>query len=267
MFKQKNYLALGAVVLVVIVLLSLPASATVRLKTAIASWFLPLFSLAGAAQQLPGDSADALLTRRELLRQVDALRRENQQLKEQQAQTAAMARENDQLRTLLGWQKTVPWKLKLANVSSRDPVNWWRSIQIDLGSRDGVRTNLPVMTAEGLIGRIGAVNYFNAQVLLIGDPDCRVSALVDNTTHDIGVLVASDPVDRSLVQLSYLSSSVNLKSGQAVYTSGFGGVFPKGIPIGTIMDAQSVEYGLSTEGRVKLHANLGALEHVWVMFP
>ena len=65
--------------------------------------------------------------------------------------------------------------------------------------------------------------------------------------------------------MSYLSSGANLKSGQNVFTSGLGGVFPKGIPIGKIYDAQPVEYGLATEARVKLNANLGALEQVSVL--
>jgi len=266
MFKQKNYLALGAVVFVAVVLLSLPTRATSRLKLAVGSWFLPLLGLSGAAQQLPADLADSVLPRRELLRQIDTLRRENQQLKEQQVQTIAIAGENDQLRDLLNWQRQAPWKLKPANVIMRDPANWWRSVQIDLGSRDGIQTNQPVLTADGLVGRVAAVSYVSSQVILIGDPNCRASALVENATHDMGVLTASGPLDNSLVELSYLASGANLKPGQNVVTSGLGGVFPKGIPIGKIVDAQSVEYGLATEARVKLNANLGALEQVFVLF-
>ncbi len=266
MFKHKNYLALGAVVLLAVVLLSLPTRATSRLKLAVSSWFLPLFGLASAGQELPIALADNALPRRELLRQIDTLRRENQQLKSQAVQGAAVARENDQLHTLLGWQKTVPWKLKLANVVMRDPANWWRTVQIDLGSRDGIQTNQPVLTTDGcLIGRISSVSYLNAQVVLIGDRDCRVSAIVENPTHDMGIVTASGPLDHSLVELGYLASSANLKAGQNVLTSGLGGVFPKGIPIGKIVSAQSIEYGLATEATVKLNANLGALEQVWVL--
>ena len=267
MFKQKNYFALGEVIVVAVLILSLPTSATTRLKSALGSWFLPLFGLADTAQRLPADLADTVLPRRELLQQIAKLRDENQQLKEQQFQTAAIARENEQLRTALGWQKQAPWKLKLANVVTRDPANWWRTAQIDLGSRDGLRENLPVLTASGLVGRISSVKQTSAQVVLIGDPNCRVSALVENAARDTGVLLASGPLDTSLVQLTYLASSANLKSGQSVITSGLGGIFPKGIPIGQIVDARSVEFGLYTEARVKLNANLGSLEQVWVLFP
>jgi len=265
MFKRKNYLALGAVVLVAVLVLSLPASATSRLKLVISSWFLPLFGLANAAQQLPADLTDDALPRRELLQQINALRHENEQLKTGQLQAAAAARENDQLRALFDWKKQVPWQLELAQVVMRDPANWWRTVQIDRGTRDGLRENLPVLTSDGLVGRISSVRLASAQVVLIGDPNCRVSALVENATHDIGVLNASGPLDPSLVELSYLTSGANLQAGQNVVTSGLGGIFPKGIPIGKVVDSQSIEFGLATEARVKLNANPGALEQVWVL--
>jgi rod shape-determining protein MreC len=266
MLKQQNYLAIGAVVIVTVLLLSLPTRVTDRLKHAVGSWFLPLFGLSGAAQELPADLANSVLPRRELLREINRLRQETQQLRSQAIQNAAIARENDQLRALLNWQRQVPWKLKLANVVMRDPANWWHTIQIDLGSRDGIRVDLPVLTSEGLVGRVSSVTETRSEVVLIGNPDCRVSAIVDDTAHDMGVIIAGGPVDTSLVNLTYLASTANLKSGQAVVTSGLGDIYPKGIPIGQILDARPVEYGLYTEARVKLNANLGSLEQVWVLF-
>lgn len=265
MLKQKNYVALGAVLLVACLLLSLPTRVTSRLKLAAGSWFLPLFGLASAGQQIPADLADSVLPRKELLKQIAALRNENQQLKSQAIQNSAIARENDKLHSLLGWQQTVPWKLKLANVVMRDPANWWLTVQIDLGSRDGIRENMPVITESGLVGRISSVGYARSQIVLIGDPNCRVSATVENAARDMGVVIANSPVDTSIVNLTYLASGANLKPGQGVVTSGLGSIFPKGIPIGQIVDARSVEFGLYTEARVKLSANLGSLEQVWVL--
>lgn len=267
MFKRKHYFALAAVTLVAVLVLSLPRYAASRLKLAVGSWFLPLFGLASAAEQLPADLADSVLPRRELLSEIDRLRKENAQLNSQLLQASAIERENDRLRASLGWQRQVPWKLKLANVVTRDPANWWRSVEIDLGSRDGLRNELPVLTSDGLVGRVASVGFTHSQVVLVGDPNCRVSVMVENSARDMGVLTASGPLDNSLVQLGYLASSANLKSGQTVVTSGLGGVFPQGIPVGRIVDAQPVEYGLSIEARVKLNANLGSLEQVWILFP
>jgi len=267
MFKKKHYLALGAVVLVVLLLFSLPPRATSRLKLAAGSLFLPLFGLLNTAQQLPADAADAVLPRRALLKEVGELRQENQQLRIQMMQAAAIARENDRLRALLGWPRQVPWKLKLANVVMREPANWWRTVQIDLGSRDGLGENMPVLTPEGLVGRVASVGFTRSQVVLVGDPNCRVSALVENPAHDIGIITASGPLDSSLVDLTYLSGNADLKPGENVVTSGEGGIFPRGILIGQVVDSRPVEFGLYTEARVKLAANLGGLEQVWVLFP
>jgi rod shape-determining protein MreC len=268
MFKQKHYLALGAVTLVTVLLLSLPSRAVSHLKLGIGGLFLPLFGAVNAARQLPDRAADAVLPRGELLKENENLRRENQEFKVRRHQTDAIARENDQLRALVGWQRQQPWKLKLASVVLRgDPANWWRTVQIDLGKRDGVTTNLPVLTADGLVGRVSSVGYTRSQVVLIEDPACRVSARVLNPAHDLGVISPGGPMENSLVNLSYLSGNANLKPGQLVVTSGEGGIFPAGIPIGQIADSSQAEFGLYTAARVKLSANLGALDQVWVLFP
>jgi rod shape-determining protein MreC len=267
MFKRKHYLALGAVTLVTVLLLSLPSRAVSHLKLGIGGLFLPLFGAINTVRQLPVRAADTILPRGELLKEIESLRRENQELKVQNLQAAATARENDQLRALIGWQRQQPWKLKLASVVLRDPANWWRTIQIDLGKRDGMTTNLPVLTSDGLVGRVSSVGYTRSQVVLIGDPNCRISARVVNPARDMGIISPIGPLENSLVNLGYLSGNANLKSGQAVVTSGEGGIFPPGITIGQIVDSRQVEIGLYTEARVKLSANLGALEQVWVLFP
>jgi rod shape-determining protein MreC len=267
MFKQKNYIALGTVALAAVLMLSLPSGAASRLRLALGGLFLPLFGFAGAAQQLPRDLVDSVLPRRELLREIDNLRRQNQQLQAEKLQANAIALENDQLRSLLGWAKQQPWKFKLARVITRDPANWWRTIEIDLGSRDGMTMDLPVLTTDGLVGRISSVGYTHSQVILVGDPKCKVSALVEDPAQDSGILSASGPLDSSLADLTYLSGTADLKPGQRVVTSGIGGVFPKGIPLGQVVDSRQVDFGLYTEARVKLSANLGSLEQVWVLIP
>jgi len=252
-------------VLAALLILSLPQRATSRLKLAAGSLFLPLFGLLNTSQQLPVSAANAVMPRRALLKEVTELQNENQQLRIQLMQAAATARENDQLRASVGWQRQTPWKPKLANVILRDPANWWRTVQIDIGSHDGVAVNMPVLTPEGLVGRVSSVGLTRSQVVLIGDPNCRVSATIENTAHDVGIVTASGPLDNSLVDLTYLSGSADVKAGENVVTSGEGGIFPRGILVGQIVDSRPVEFGLYTEARVKLSANLGGLEQVWVL--
>jgi rod shape-determining protein MreC len=81
----------------------------------------------------------------------------------------------------------------------------------------------------------------------------------------MGVISPGGPLENSLVDLTYLSGNANLKPGQEVVTSGEGGIFPPGIPVGQIVDSRQAEFGLYTEARVKLSADLGALDQVWVL--
>src|SRR6478672_5347573 len=136
MFKRPNYIALGLVVLMTLTILNLPAKVTARLKLGIGSIFLPLFGLASAGQQAAGQAGAALLPRRELVRQNERLLRENQELKLQETRLSELERENARWKQLWGWQQQAEqkhWKVKLANVVLREPSNWWRTLQIDLG--------------------------------------------------------------------------------------------------------------------------------------
>jgi rod shape-determining protein MreC len=266
MLKRLHYIALGLVVLLTLVILNLPSQTSARFKLGIGSLFLPLFGLANSSQQLAGTTVDAVVPRGELLKLNDGLRRENQQLRLQAMQAQESDSENTRLRQLVGWQRQTSWKLKLARVVLREPANWWRTVQIDLGSRDGLRVNMAVLTTDGLVGRISSVSLTRSQVVLLGDPNCKVSARVENETRDTGVIGPSGPLDTEFIVLGYLSGNANLKPAQSVVTSGEGGIFPKGIPIGKVVDVQAVDYGLRT-ARVRLAANLNALEEVWVMFP
>lgn len=269
MLKRPHYIAVGLVVLTTLIILNLPGHTAGRIKLAIGSLFLPLRGVAGSSRNALEKTTDALTSRAELLKERDALRRTNDLLRLQLTQTADAVREDARFRQYYGWQQRVPWNLKLARVVLWDPANFWRRVEIDLGSRDGVRTGLAVMTSAGLVGRVGTVGLTRSEVVLLGDPSCKVAARVDDsaTNADTGVITAPDPFDGSIVELGYLSRNTAVKPGQNVETSGAGGVFPAGIPIGKIIDSHPVEYGLATAARVKLAADLGGLEEVWVKLP
>ncbi len=248
---------------VTLILLNLPAHTTARLKLAIGSISLPGLGIFNSTDQLANKAGDAITTRSELLKENETLRSQNEELRMQVLQSQETTRENARLRQLIGWQQSRPWKLKLAKVVLRDPSNWWRTVQIDKGRLDGLSNDLPVLTMNGLVGRISAVSPATATVILIGDPDCKVAAKIIET-GDTGVIGTTDPLDNSLVALGFLSKNAKLTAGQTVTTSGLGGIFPAGIPIGTIADSRLVENGLFIEARVQLKADLGSLDEVWV---
>lgn len=266
--NRQHFIPLSVVVLLTLAMAKLPSRMATQTKLALGGLFLPLFGLTASAQELGEAAVETLTPRSELVSQLENTRRENEQLRIQISQAASVAAENQRLRHALGLQPAMPWKLRLARVVGRDPANWWRTIRIDLGSRDGIPANSPVLTADGLVGRIAELGHTHSLVVLLGDPDCRVSALIEETReHGVIAPDSSSPVDNILVDLKYLSRNSRLKAGQRVLTSGLGGIFPKGILIGQVVDFHSVDFGLYTEARVNVAVRLNAIEEVWVMSP
>ena len=263
--NRSHYIAFGLVLLFTVVMLNLPTEPATRLKLGMGSIFLPLFGLAASSHHLSEMVANSATSRAELLRQNQELARMNQEYKLQAMRSEGLERENARLRSLVNWQQQQRWKFVLGQVVLRDPANWWRTVQIDVGTRDGVRQDMPVLVPEGLVGRIYSVGLTRSQVVLLGDPNCKAAARVDNESRSTGVIGPAGPLDRDLVELGFLSRTANIKPGQYVRTSGEGGIFPKDIPIGTIVDSRTVESGLATVGRVKLSANLNSLEEVFVL--
>ncbi len=268
MLKRSHYIILSFVVVLALLVLNLPRRTVAQLKLAISSLYLPLFGVSSSTQALAANTANTLLPKQELLTQLEAYRLENDRLRMETMRLQSVEEENRRLRYQLSLPRAGPWKYKLARVVARDPANWWRNVRIDVGLRDGATTNSPVLTPQGLVGRVSEPGYAQSRVVLLGDPDCRVAALVQDT-RDNGVIApaSSAPVDPSIVDLGYLSRNSQLRPGQLVVTSGLGGVFPPGIVIGQVVDFRSVDFGLYSEARVKLAVQMNELEEVWVLLP
>ncbi len=266
--RKPHLILLVTVGLAVLVILALPAHTRSRVRVALSTLFLPLFGLAGSAHAAAERAVAVTASRGSLLARIDALEKENNALRLAHAEAQAALRENDRLRQMLGYAQRVHWNLRAARVIGRDPANWWRSVHIDVGTRQGVAPNLAVITPDGLVGRITECGPWTSRVVLVGDPNCPVAAsLVDGGETGIIRGASAGDFDGTLVDLSYLSRNAAVKPGQKVMTSGQGGVFPRGIMVGDVVDARMVGDGIYLEARMHLAANMGALDLVWVKLP
>lgn len=270
--KRRHYIAFALVIVLTIIVLKLPPRTATQFKLAIGSIFLPLFGLASSSQQIAEKAGNAIVPRKDLLKQNDDLRRENAEMRVRLQRDAELERENERLRAMLGFQKLSQFKIKAAHVTARDPANWWRNVQIDLGERDGLRVDFPVLTSEGLVGRVSEVSKTRSRVVLLGDANCRVPVAVVDTqskqTVDNGVITGGAGVlDENIVELGYLSKASAVKPGQQVRTSGWGAIYPKGLFVGEVIDTRPVDFGLATIARVKLAAKMNLLDEVWVVMP
>ena len=269
-FYKSQQTAVGAVLLTVFLLLVMPESVRARLKSAIGGLFLPAIGISTTSQaalqalgQLGVSEPDPFPTNQELGQEAEL----RPTVHELQFDNARLAEENKRLREALKWEQRIPWETKLVRVVGRDPFNWWRRIKINLGTNKEVRLNQPVISVRGeLVGRISEVGPLTSWVLLVGDPNCRFSALLKESRSQGGIVSPRQySADPRVVELTYLPNDVELRPGQGVVTSGLGGGFPKEIPVGLVVDSWISKDGLYTEARVKLHANLNQLETVRVL--
>lgn len=269
-FYRSQQTAVGAVLLTVFLLLLLPETARAKLKSAIGGIFLPVIGVSTAGQSMVSSLGQAAATEPGISPKNQALGQAVQaELAESdlRLENAQLRAENQRLREAVEWELRIPWKSKLTQIVGRDSFNWWRRIKLNLGSERGIRFNQPVISPEGkLVGRISEVGPKTSWAVLVGDPNCRFSALIKESRNQGGIVAPRQfSSDFRVVELTYLPNDVEVRPGQMVVTSGLGGAFPKEMPVGQVEDSWLSKDGLYIEARVKLHADLNQLEEVRVL--
>lgn len=152
------------------------------------------------------------------------------------------------------------YKWHFAEVVSASPDPLERTVNINLGEKDGVRRNMAVATVDGLIGRVISVAPFYSTVQLISAIDYRV-----DTTKAIAVTVKDKSesfgmIERytgnGLLEMNKIEQSDRLEVGDIVMTSGYGEVFPRGVVVGTVVSREVGDFGITHTALVKPAANL-----------
>jgi rod shape-determining protein MreC len=203
-----------------------------------------------------GDYIPAVKSRRDLDRQNHELRAENEILRQQVRALAEAGNENLRLTRLLKLTEHTGFKTIAARVIGSDAGNSWKSIQIDRGTNDGLRENLAVLDADGLIGKVIKVTRGEARVLLLVDSNCKVSALLEGSRAP-GVVAGT--------RMTYVDRNVKIEPGENVITSGLGGIFPKGVLIGTVVKAELNRQGMYQDVEIKPAVDFRRLEEVVVI--
>ncbi len=244
-----------------------PATAT-RAKRFFSSFYTPLFSTQKTAQAAGDYLSNQTVSRKTLLNENAELKRQNEILELKLSQIVSLSKENRTLREQLQMRPRAEWNPRLSHIMGRDPSNWWRSILIDLGSKEGVKADMPVVAKTGLIGRVQEVYPNRSRVALLGDPDCRISVTVEATGEN-GILTASGGTvyDPTLVKLTHLPGVTHARPGDELYSSGLGEIFPRGIFVGKLLAIESSPGSLTTTATVKLSTNTSQLHEVWVLMP
>lgn len=169
--------------------------------------------------------------------------------------------ENERLKTLLDLKEVTTFPTVAANVIGEESAPWYRSIIIDRGAVDGLADGLPVVATSGVVGKIVKVTASSARVLLLTDHASSISAMVQRSRAR-GVLKGKGG-DSCSLEFSVREDDV--KVGDIITTSGVGGIFQKGIPLGEVTMVRKGEYGMFQTIDVRPFVNTYQLEELLVI--
>jgi rod shape-determining protein MreC len=148
-----------------------------------------------------------------------------------------------------------------ASVIGRDPSPFVKYIHINRGSDDGLRRGMPVVTQQGLVGRISQITATAALVQLISDPGTVINVRLEPERVE-GVLTGSITGD---VSLEFIPQDADVESGDLVLTSGLGGNYPPNILIGQVTSVRSQDYDLFQSASVQPVVDFTKLEIVLII--
>lgn len=168
------------------------------------------------------------------------LKNENKELKDKNSQLEQALRELENIRTenetlkeylglteKYGEYRTVP-----GYIINKDISNYSKTIVINVGEKDGIEKNMPVIADEGLVGHVISVTDNTAKVRTIVDTSSSISCLM--STNKDSIVCKGTLENNSELKAMYIPTDANLVQGDSIETSGLGGIYPKGIHVGTI---------------------------------
>jgi rod shape-determining protein MreC len=184
-----------------------------------------------------------------------------------ETEVQSLKKENERLRELLDKKESLRDFVAIqATVIGRNPDRWQETLIVNKGEQHGVKKDMAVITPKGLVGKVQSVSPFSSNVQLLSalDRKNRISAFVQGKENVFGLIEGYD-AEREALLLKRIPYDAKIKKGQNVLTSGLGGIFPKGLVIGKVIEAVPDEYGLTQIAYVKPTANFYDIDDVIIV--
>ncbi|MEO8211844.1 MAG: rod shape-determining protein MreC [Myxococcales bacterium] len=195
----------------------------------------------------------------------DRLRSENTRLRAELMQTKRVAAESGRYQLLLGLKDTTPAETLAARVISIDASPYFRVARVELDRGEGlVRRGMPVLTPDGVVGRINRVSGQTSDVLLAVDPRSSMDVFLPRTGGR-GVLRGKAGENGYRCSVEYLMRGEQAREGDLVVTSGLGGAFPRDLPVGKVTRVVPNPSGLYQEVEVTPDVDFARLSEVLVV--
>lgn len=233
-----------------------------RLRYATAIVVEPIYRLAS----LPADgfhaASVAFADRRMLTEQNQRLREDLLLANAKLNRMAAVAEQNQRLKELLDTQHSLELHVQLARVIGVDMGAYRHRIMINLGARDGIKTGQPVIDAHGVVGQIVDVLPNSSMVMLVTDPDHAVPVVIQRSGLRT---IAYGSRNGQQLTLPNVPMAADVHAGDKLLTSGLGGRFPQGFPVGEISNVGPAPSGMFLEAHAEPSADLDRVDEVLVL--
>ncbi|MET0625557.1 MAG: rod shape-determining protein MreC [Pyrinomonadaceae bacterium] len=197
---------------------------------------------------------------------------ENEQLRSRLAEAENELREgrqardeNERLKKLLDFTKDLEYQSIPARVVARDPSVWFNSLIINRGTASGVDLDMPVVTPEGIVGRVVGVGPVSAQVMLITDERSAAGAVVGQLGQSNAVGSVRGYGKNGLLEMRYVSGLETVNVGDYVVTTGQDRIYPQGLSVGKVVEVVPGSATTPHTIRVKPGARLDSLQEVAVL--
>jgi rod shape-determining protein MreC len=190
-----------------------------------------------------------------------SLKKEIEALNMQNARYRETVTLNQRLQGLLRFKEAVQWPATVAQVIGQDPTGWFESIMIDKGTNSGLKPGMPVVNAQGVVGQLVSVAPNYAKVLLIIDQNSAVDCLIQRS-REKGIVKG---LSEKICKMHYVVKTGDVMVGDLVVTSGMGGVYPKGLPVGKVIEVSEDPWEMFKGVKVKPMVDFDKLEEVLVL--
>jgi len=267
-FDQANpFLTLG---IVVAAWLLVPTAVKTFARASFFELTAPVTLVASKVRDLQEFWSLRLHSKTELIEAGRDLARVNSSYEVAVQQNTELQSEISRLESLLRLPSFNEYRFEHARVARRDFSGWWQRIVIRKGRNFGIPVGAPVVFTGGVVGRVTEVHTATAVVELISSANVRLAGVVEGDSRPISFQGGLNPTfapPRGIVELMPLDLIASPNTPKRLVTSGFGGVFPPGLTLGTIVRAELGSDGLFKSGEVRLDERLGSLTEVTVMVP
>jgi rod shape-determining protein MreC len=196
-----------------------------------------------------------------LHQEVARLRTENARLQAENATLAACQADNRRLEALLDLRPRLPGPSLAARVAARDPACWYSQVVLDVGSAQGVRTDMIAVAPEGLVGKVFAVASQGCRVRLLLDPASAVPVTLASSGA-VGILYGQGD---STCIVKYIDHDARVQEGEAVLTSGLGEIYPPRLVVGRVSRVLGRTEALFQAVQVRPAVDFGSLREVLVV--